>query len=150
MPVFATDWIGPTIAAIVGALVAGLLTAFFTWRVSSRLNAETTYNRLKGAMWIIATELNENAERAAAEATPERARLTLGDWESCKVTLAGLVDHDEPLFAEVAKVYRRIYESQRDGADPAGRPSHDEMANVSQRLHTRRQEIRLKSWAWPR
>jgi hypothetical protein len=143
--------IGPTVTdwpLIVSGVIGVLLGVVGTGAVSARLNREAERRETRGAIWVVATELDE-ASHKIAQVGDDRERLRgallLGDWLKVKTPFAGLSSYDRDLRDEVARTYGEFSEFISRRSDQW--PKAEDVSDLVRRLHVAEEKL-AKRWTF--
>jgi hypothetical protein len=103
-----SDFFAGAAAAITGGVVTGVA----AWVAALVVERRRENLQLIGAIEMLRDEVDENADRF--EKDDNALGLTLGVWEHCKPTLAGIGRRaiDKDLWADLHRAYREIYEAR--------------------------------------
>jgi len=142
-------------AGAAAAVIGGVVTAGGAWGASLLVERRRENLQLIGAITMLRAEVDENADRL--EKDGHAGGLTLGVWEHCKPTLAGIGRRaiSTGLWDDMHRAYRKIYEAKAGRACGDPEPvTIDELTSISTRLDNtskafEREPRLLRYWVRP-
>jgi hypothetical protein len=102
------EWLAPTIAAVLGAVVGAGVTAVATWWVSVRLEEDRERQSLLVAISVVMVELEANSARLDKDEARGH-EITLGDWGNHKPELGALKISHPRLWTSLTEVYEFLF-----------------------------------------
>jgi hypothetical protein len=131
---------------IVSGVIGVLLGVVGTGAVSARLNREAARRETRGAIWVVATELDEASRKIAEKGHDHdrlREALMLGDWLQVKTAFAGLSPYDSQLRDDVARTYGEFSEFISNRSDDV--PKAEDVSKLVRDLHAAEEKL-AKRW----